>query len=35
MQQHSIEPSTRKYVFKDMDLYHLQENIKNSYWIED
>ena len=34
MTQYSREPRTRKYV-KDMDFYHLQENIKNNYWIQD
>ena len=34
MQQYSIEPRTRKSV-KDMDFYHLLENIKNNYWMQD
>ena len=34
MTRYSIEPKTRKYV-KDIDFYHLQENMKNKYWIKD
>ena len=34
MRRYSIEPRTRKYV-KGMDFYHLLENIRNSYWIQD
>ena len=33
MRRYSIEPTTRKYV-KGYGFYHLQENIKNNYWIQ-
>ena len=32
MRRYSIEPKTRKQL-KDMDSYHLQENIKKICWI--
>ena len=35
MTQYSIEAKTRIYVKGYMDFYHLQENIKNKYWIKD
>ena len=27
--------SVKKNMLKDMDFYHLLENIKNNYWIQD
>ena len=33
MRRYSIEPRTKN-MLKDMDFYHLLENIRNSYWIQ-
>ena len=34
MRRYSVESRTGKYV-KGKDFYHLQENMKHKYWIQD
>ena len=34
MRRYSIEPRTRN-MLKDMDFYHLLENIKNNHLVQD
>ena len=34
MRRYSIEPRTRD-MLNDIDVYHLPENRKNNFWIQD
>ena len=31
----TLQNQEHKNILKDMDFYHLLENIKNKYWIQD
>ena len=34
MQRYSIRAKKQENVIQNMNFYHLQENIKNKYWIQ-